>query len=124
MSNKPVTTGNTIAPQEYQTLSALTLLPQVKGNASYLALGLCTESAEIADLVKRAIRQGIPATEIHEFISIEDVKNELGDLLWYLVQFASLHNLTLEEIMQANVEKLQHRQATNTLHNHEKPPCL
>lgn len=65
-------------------------------------LGLCGESGEIADLLKKHLFQG------HELDRIKAAK-ELGDILWYAAIEAKGLDFTLEEIMQMNIEKLMER---------------
>lgn len=63
------------------------------------ALGLTGESGEVADLVKKSRFQG------HE-LNVDKIKKELGDILWYLNLMADCVGLDLEEIAEANLEKL------------------
>lgn len=66
------------------------------------ALGLCGESGEVADLVKKWAFQGHPKDH-------EKVAEELGDICWYIAIAADALGLTLEEIMYRNIEKLKRR---------------
>ena len=66
------------------------------------ALGLCGESGEVADIVKKATFQG------HE-LDVVHVAKELGDVAWYLAVGAHAIGYDLETIMQMNVEKLRAR---------------
>ena len=66
------------------------------------ALGLCGESGEVADIIKKAMFQG------HE-LDVEHVAKELGDVAWYLAVGARAIGYDLETIMQMNVEKLRAR---------------
>ena len=66
------------------------------------ALGLCGESGEVADIVKKATFQG------HE-LDVEHVAKELGDVAWYLAVGARAIGYDLETIMQMNVDKLRAR---------------
>ena len=65
-------------------------------------LGLCGESGEVADIVKKAMFQG------HE-LDVKHVAKELGDVAWYLAVGARAIGYDLETIMQMNVEKLRAR---------------
>jgi NTP pyrophosphatase (non-canonical NTP hydrolase) len=65
-------------------------------------LGLCGESGECADLVKKHIFQG------HE-LDAEHLAKELGDVAWYLAVSAYAIGYDLETIMQMNVDKLRSR---------------
>lgn len=66
------------------------------------ALGLCGESGEVADIVKKATFQG------HE-LDAEHIAKELGDVAWYLAVGAQAIGYDLETIMQMNVDKLRSR---------------
>ena len=90
---------------EYQT-AALRTAQTDKLTASDLllnsALGLCGESGEVADLVKKHRFQG------HD-LDIEHIAKELGDISWYLAVGAYAIGYDLETILQMNVDKLKAR---------------
>ncbi len=65
-------------------------------------LGLAGESGEVVDLVKKARFQG-------HTIDVEKVKDELGDVMWYLALLCHTFGFSLEEIRQANVAKMHRR---------------
>ena len=66
------------------------------------ALGLCGESGEVADIVKKFRFQG------HD-IDFEHIAKELGDIAWYLAVGAYSIGYDLETILQMNVDKLEAR---------------
>lgn len=66
------------------------------------ALGLCGESGEVADLVKKHLFQG------HD-LDLNHVAKELGDISWYLAVGAYAIGLDLESIFRMNKEKLEAR---------------
>lgn len=68
-------------------------------------LGLAGESGECADIVKKAMFQG------HE-LNKEKLKDELGDVMWYIAVTAKGLGYTLEEVIQYNKEKLSTRYPT------------
>ena len=70
--------------------------------ALYLLAGMTAELGEVASLFERAHRKG-PA------VDIDNVKLELGDLLWNLSCLARLMGLTLSDVAHANIEKLIER---------------
>ena len=81
------------------------------------ALGLCGESGEVADLVKKATFQG------HE-LDVKHVAKELDDVAWDLAVGARAIGYDLETIMQMNVDKLRARypdgfSAEKSLHRKE-----
>lgn len=65
-------------------------------------LGLCGESGECADIIKKVKFQGHTLDKDH-------LKEELGDVLWYLAETASGLGITLSEVAQYNLDKLHKR---------------
>lgn len=65
-------------------------------------IGLCTESAEIQDMMKKHIFYGKDIDKVN-------FKEELGDLMWYMAIACDELGVSLEEIMQTNVDKLRAR---------------
>jgi len=63
------------------------------------ALGLAGEAGEFANLVKKMTAHGHP-------FDPESLKDELGDVLWYLAEAATAVGLNLEDIASQNVDKL------------------
>lgn len=66
-------------------------------------LGLMTELGELADPLKRHIFYGATAP------LRTNVKEELGDLLWYIAVMCDVHGLSIGDVMQANIQKLATR---------------
>jgi|SRR5690348_2358395 NTP pyrophosphatase (non-canonical NTP hydrolase) len=66
------------------------------------ALGLCGESGEVAENIKKALFQG------HE-MEVSALRDELGDVLWYFVFLCDTLGLTVEDVMEANVAKRRKR---------------
>jgi NTP pyrophosphatase (non-canonical NTP hydrolase) len=99
---------------EYQERSRATAVyPDAGSNIVYPALGLCGEAGETAEKVKKAIRDdGGTLTEERR----DAIAAELGDVLWYVAQLATEAGLDLEEIADANLEKLASRQERAVLH--------
>jgi NTP pyrophosphatase (non-canonical NTP hydrolase) len=77
-------------------------------NPIYPTLGLTGEAGEVADKVKKVIRdrQGVFDVETREAIKLE-----LGDVLWYVAQLASELGYELDEVAEANLQKLSSRAA-------------
>jgi NTP pyrophosphatase (non-canonical NTP hydrolase) len=65
-------------------------------------MGLCGESGEAVDIVKKWLYQG------HE-LDREHLARELGDIAWYLAEAATALDIPLEDIFQANIDKLKKR---------------
>lgn len=99
--------------KEYQLSARSTAIyPNIGNNFIYPTLGLCGESGEVAEKVKKIIRDdnGIISEEKKELL-----KKELGDILWYISNLASELKLSLDDIASSNVEKLLSRQKRNVL---------
>ncbi len=93
---------------DYQERSRVTAVyPGAGENLVYPALGLCGEAGEVAEKVKKAIRDdgGILTPERREALAAE-----LGDVLWYVAQVATEAELDLDAVATANLEKLRSRQ--------------
>ena len=89
---------------EYQKLAMTTLNPELSHKDVLIngVMGLCGESGEAIDIVKKWLAQG------HE-LDKEKLAKELGDICWYLAETATALGLSLEDIMSANIEKLKKR---------------
>ena len=89
---------------EYQKLAMTTLNPTLSEKDVLIngVMGLCGESGEAIDIVKKWLAQG------HE-LDKEKLAKELGDICWYLAETATALDLSLEDIMAANIEKLRKR---------------
>lgn len=81
-----------------QTIFALTS----NGDLINGAMGLCGEAGEVVDLIKKMIFHG------HK-IEFEEIKKELGDVCWYIAMICDALDFNLEEVMQANIDKLKKR---------------
>lgn len=92
---------------EYQDAASVTALyPNRLNNLEYPTLGLAGEAGEVANIVKKIQRDF--GGEITDEIRSK-LKDELGDVLWYISACADELNLTLLEIAEFNVEKLAKR---------------
>ena len=89
---------------EYQKLAMTTLNPALDKKDVLIngVMGLCGESGEAIDIVKKWLAQG------HE-LDKEKLAKELGDIAWYLAETATALDLKLEDIFEANIEKLKKR---------------
>ncbi|HEX2698424.1 MAG TPA: nucleoside triphosphate pyrophosphohydrolase family protein [Anaerolineales bacterium] len=94
---------------EYQTKSRATAkYPSIGHRVIYPTLGLTNEAGEVAGKIKKVFRD--KDGQISEDTK-QALKAELGDVLWYLSQIATELDLSLDEIAQANLDKLLDRQA-------------
>ena len=75
-------------------------------------LGLAGESGECCDIVKKYKYQGHDLDKNH-------LKDELGDVLWYLAETASGLGISLEEVALYNLDKLHKRYHGNTFHKED-----
>ena len=93
-----------MTPNEYQKLAMTTLNPELSPRDVLInsVMGLCGESGEAIDLVKKYLHQGHP-------LDREGLIKELGDIAWYLAEAATALDVSLEEIMERNIEKLKKR---------------
>ncbi len=89
---------------EYQRLAMTTLNPQLSKKDVLIngVMGLCGESGEAIDIVKKWLAQG------HD-LDKEGLKKELGDIAWYLAETAWALDIPLEEVLQGNIDKLKKR---------------
>lgn len=89
---------------EYQQLAMRTLNPNLSERDVLIngVMGLCGESGEAIDLVKKHLAQGHP-------LDREQLAGELGDVAWYLAETATAIGYDLESILSMNIEKLNAR---------------
>ncbi len=72
----------------------------------YFCLGLAGETGEVIEKIKKVIRND-NAIISHE--KREQIKLELGDVLWYLSQVARIADISFDEVAKANIAKLADR---------------
>lgn len=73
----------------------------------HLVLGLVGEAGEIAEKVKKLVRD--KNGDVAQ-LDRDDMAAELGDVLWYAAVLANFLDLSLDDIAQRNVDKLADRQ--------------
>lgn len=90
--------------KEYQELAMRTVNPDLDKRDMLInsVMGLCGESGEAIDIVKKWFAHG------HE-LDREHLKKELGDIAWYLAEAATALDIGLDEVLEANIEKLRKR---------------
>lgn len=99
---------------EYQKLSRETAIyPKLGANFVYPTLGLTGESGEVAEKIKKILRDKENKIDNE---TREELKKELGDVLWYLSQLCTELELKLEEVAVFNLKKLASRKERNVLH--------
>ena len=89
---------------DYQREAMRTLNPALDKKDVLInsVMGLCGESGEAIDIVKKWLAQG------HDLDKAKLAK-ELGDIAWYLAEAATALEMPLEDIFAANIEKLRKR---------------
>ena len=95
---------------EYQQEARETAIYPEELGLLYTTLGLAGESGEVAEKVKKMIRDGTSLEDCRESLI-----NELGDVLWYVANLAHELKTTLEEVAYVNLDKLKDRQAREVL---------
>lgn len=86
------------------------------GRLAYVGLGLAGESGEVANKIKKTLRGDIDLNDPDAFAKFRaDMVAELGDSLWYISQTGRELGITMEEIGQANIEKLRSRLDRNVI---------
>ena len=108
-------TGN-----EYQKLAMTTLNPDLSKTDVLIngVMGLCGESGEAIDIVKKHLHQGHPLDK-------EKLLKELGDIAWYLAEVAYALDTPLDQVLEGNIAKLKARypegfDTEKSLHRTEK----
>ena len=69
------------------------------------AVGMSAEAGEFTEIIKKIIFQGKPVNQENLF----HLKRELGDIMWYVSQACLGLDISLEEVIQMNFEKLNAR---------------
>ena len=89
---------------EYQKLAMTTLNKELSKRDVLIngVMGLCGESGEAIDLVKKWLAQG------HELDRDKLIK-EIGDVAWYIAEIATALDVELEDVLERNIEKLKKR---------------
>lgn len=98
---------------EYQVLSShFAVYPDCGENPIYPTLGLCGETGEVAEKVKKVVRD---RNGVFDQEAITAITLELGDVLWYVAQLANELDINLDEVADNNLDKLRNRKRKGTL---------
>lgn len=89
---------------DYQAQAMVTLNPALSKKDVLInsVMGLCGESGEAIDIVKKWLAQGHP-------LDRDALIRELGDVAWYLAEAATALDVPLEAVFQGNLQKLRSR---------------
>ena len=91
---------------EYQAIADETRLPTA--DLEYLLMGFVGEVGEFYSLLAKSIRDETDW-------DVDKVKKELGDCLWFIATISADFGLSLNEVAQANIDKLNSRKIRNVL---------
>ena len=97
----------------YQKVALTTAIYPREQAIIYPTLGLTGEAGEVANKVKKIIRDGSNSKD-EKLVS--EIKAEIGDCLWYIAVLASDFDIKLSDIASANIEKLATRKSKGTIH--------
>ena len=97
----------------YQKVALTTAIYPREQAIIYPTLGLTGEAGEVANKVKKIIRDGSNSKD-EKLVS--EIKSEIGDCLWYIAILANDFDIKLSDIASTNLEKLANRKKNNTIH--------
>jgi len=99
---------------EYQKEAQKTAIyPNAGNNFVYPVLGLCGEAGEVAEKFKKLFRDNGGILDENKK---QEIKKELGDVLWNIAQISTETGLSFDDVASFNVEKLKSRQERAALH--------
>jgi len=86
--------------------------PEKENNFIYAALALMGEAGEVSEKIKKIWRDKNKQVDAEDR---EEIKKELGDVLWYLSQLAEQLGIDFDDVAQTNLEKTQSRLARDVI---------
>ena len=108
-----MSSGNVVSFKYYQEIARSTAIyPNIGHNFTYPVLGLCGEAGEVAEKVKKILRDRDGVLSEQDKV---EVAKELGDVLWYIAAICSEFGLSMEAVADANAIKLRSRKERGVL---------
>jgi len=106
-----------ITATEYQEKAKTTAIFPANTALEYLSLGLVGEAGEVANKVKKIIRDNkVAGTQQADYLHFSnDIASEIGDVLWYCAMLSDYFQVNLGQIMENNLDKLQSRKSRGVL---------
>ena len=100
--------------EEYEEFCKKTAVyPEQGNNLIYPTLGLVGEAGEVAEKVKKLIRDN---NSVLDETLRREIAKEVGDVMWYVCRCAAELGFSFEEVARMNVEKLHSRLERQKLH--------
>lgn len=96
----------------YQKLAKSTAVFPEDSAVVYTVLGLVSEAGEVADKVKKVIRD---KNGVFDQPTKDAIKAELGDVLWYVAVAADAFGFDMHDVASSNIDKLQSRNERGVL---------
>lgn len=94
--------GLTVRDYERQAMRTANFSGTAREILIEVGLGITGEAGEVADMIKKHVRQG-------HALDKEHLTKELGDVAWYLALGCRVLNVPMEVVLQANIDKLAAR---------------
>lgn len=103
--------------QQYEDAARATAVFPPANGVAYCSLKLCGEAGEHAEKVGKLMFRGDfdEKSEAEKELAKELLLYELGDVLWYVANLATLYGSSLERVAVLNIEKLADRQRRGVL---------
>lgn len=98
--------------EEYQSKAKETMIYPVSLRIIYPTLGLTGEAGEVSEKVKKLYRD-FNGVLTHDYIN--ELKKELGDVLWYISALCTDLGISMDEVAELNIQKLSSRQKRNVI---------
>jgi len=99
---------------DYQKACKKTAIyPGIGNNITYPTIGLMGEAGEVANKIKKIIRDDKSKVTRQKR---DELKDELGDVMWYVAQLSTELGLKFSDVVNGNLEKLLKRKKDNKIH--------